>query len=59
MQQITGSSGDTLTRVECSVPFPVVSEPFTLSKVKPGDKLMLALVLIYKFTEKSGRIFRF
>lgn len=41
----TGSSGDTLTRVECSVPFPVVNEPFTLYKVKPGDKLMLAFYI--------------
>ena len=41
----TGSSGDTLTRVECSVPFPVVYEPFTLYKVKPGDKLMLAFYI--------------
>lgn len=41
----TGSSGDTLTRVECSVPFPVINEPFTLYKVKPGDKLMLAFYI--------------
>jgi hypothetical protein len=34
-----------LTRVECSVPFPVINEPFTLYKVKPGDKLMLAFYI--------------
>lgn len=34
-----------MSRVECSVPFPVVNEPFTLSKVKPGDKLMLAFYI--------------
>lgn len=41
-----GASGDTLSRVECSSPYPIMpNEPFTLSKVKPGDKLMLTFYI--------------
>ena len=38
--------GGGLTAVECSSPYPIMTnEPFTLSKVKPGDKLMLTFYI--------------